>query len=214
MIIRTGPNRFRSPTALGAQQPSGHALFNGAGGEALFESFGRFGADDLEIVSPNYGKWMKESDALLNQYHQRLSELYDFVSNPPWFSDKSSMQAITGLYNKQNTQYFPELRDSREQACTDPTLYKKWLTKLSLYASEATALLAEKDNQGLWNALAYTAKQTADDIVTVVNVVGEKIIDVGGWPTWLKVVGGLAAIAGAAYVVNSFTTAAKVVRGR
>lgn len=203
MIIRTGPNRFRSPTAL-----------NGAGGEALFESFGRFGADDLDVVSLNYGKWMKESDALLSQYHQRLVELYDFVSNPPWFADKSSIQAITGLYNKQNTQYYPELRDSREQSCTDATLYKKWLTKLSLYASEAAALLAEKDNQGLWNALSSTAKQTADDIVTTVNVVGGKIIDVGAWPTWLKVVGGLAAIAGAAYVANSFTTAAKVVRGR
>lgn len=203
MIIRTGPNRFRSPTAL-----------NGAGGEALFQSFSGFGADDLETVNLNYGKWMKESEVLLNQYHQRLVELYDFVINPPFFSDKNSMQAIRGLYNKQNGVIFPELRDSREQACTDAVLYKKWLTKLSLYASEAAALLAEKDNQGLWNALAYTAQQTADDVVTTINVVGSKIVDVGAWPTWLKVVGGLAAVAGAAYVVNSFTTAAKVVRGR
>jgi hypothetical protein len=203
MIIRTGPNRFRSPTAL-----------NGAGGEALFNSFAGFGADDFETVNLNYGKWMEESENLLNQYHARLVELYDFVSNPPFFADKNSMQAIRGLYNRQNSVIFPELRDSREQACTDAVLYKKWLTKLSLYANEAAALLAEKDSQGLWNALAYTAKQTADDIVTTINVVGGKIVDVGAWPTWLKVVGGVAAVAGAAYVVNSFTTAAKVVRGR
>ena len=105
---------------------------------------------------------------------------------------------------------FEGLRDSREKACEDAASYKRWLTKLNLNVEEGAFLINLESEQGLWNALKYTVTKTANDVV----IVAEKAVTPSAWPTWLKVVGGIAAIAGAAYVVNSFTTAARVVRGR
>jgi hypothetical protein len=198
MIIQRPRSMWTSPTAL-----------SGAGAEALFDSFGGFGSDDLPTVSLNYAKWMQESGELLDQWEVLLQRLFAFVNNPPWGSDKNSIQAIKGLANKQLT-YWSNLTATREKACEDAVTYKKWLGSLRLYVDEAAFLVDLQTEQGYWNNLSAAATKTYEDVV----VLAEKAITPSAWPTWLKVTAGVAAVAGVAYVLNSFTGAVRAVRGR
>jgi len=240
MIIRTGPNRFRSPTALG--RPTDDALFNGfngAGGEALFESFGRYGAIQMPpIILPS------DTEALAVQ--QQMQDAMDEMDKLYWrtgfllkvfpldlqtfltravgpagyfIADEDvsdTAKQVLGTYKQLGQRihrWKTVLATSVWHEKTpdgDPYDLNRWKALGEVYAENARFLGKLAVSDGFFANVIQSIRELPDDFRRVAG----SITNPTAWPTWLKVVGGLAAIVGAAYVVNSFTTAAKVVRGR
>lgn len=247
MIIRTGPNRFRSPTALGAQQPSGHALFNGAGGEALFESFGRYGAiqmppifatndpevqairdqmqlamDDMDALFWKTGVILKLMPLDLQTFLRRMSPLGYVLLKDEEVSDTAAsvLKTYRDLGDRitywKNALYNAVWHGKTQADWRGPSIpfdIKKWKELGEVYANQARSIGNLAIDNGFFANVLQSIRELPDDIARVAG----DLKDLGTpalWPTWLKVTAGIAAVAGVAYVLNSFTGAARAVRGR
>jgi len=228
MIIRTGPNRFRSPTAL-----------NGAGGEALFDAFGRFGAIQLDPI-------ILSSDTEALAVQQQMQDAMDEMDKLYWragfllkvfpidlqtfltraigpagyfIADEDvsdTARQVLGTYKQLGERihrWKTVLSTSVWHGKTpegNPFDLNRWKALGEVYADNARYLGKLAVSDGFFANAIRSIRELPDDF----RRVAASIVNPTLWPTWLKVTAGIAAVAGVAYVLNSFTGAARAIRGR
>lgn len=225
MIIQRTRSRRTSPTAL-----------SGAGGDALFDAFSRFASvqlppllldqeskavdaqmqqavDDLNALYWRTGVILKVMPLDFQTFLLRLSQVGWFIPDE-WVS--STTASVRGAYRtlgQRIERWQTVLRTSVWHGKTpegNPYDLDRWKSIGKVYADEARYLAKMAISDGFYGNALRSLSELPDDFRRVVDTITTPTL----WPTWLKVTAGIAAIAGFAYVLNSFTGAVRTVRGR